>query len=277
MNSIKLKSFWFSSLIALILLACTSGNPETSNQTLSFGQEPAKAVFLDASGKDKRIPMTSKAFPWSSIGRLYHQYNDDSVQLCTATLVGRSIAVTAAHCVLNNGQLIDVTFQASYNQGAYTARAHSQAIKVGTTNPNRHFANDWAVIHLDSPIGDKLGFMSLENIENISSPILVNYSGYSNNFKHSETAGAEENCSIKERFNHGIYANTVYSGTYGHDCSMSQGGSGGPLFTSAGHLLAIATREHGEVYTSYSSEKASIGVMSQDFVDAVTEFKKKYD
>jgi protease YdgD len=267
----KVASKWALAVFVFALSACAKNNFEQT-AGVAASKTDSKAIFLDNKGKDRRVPMLNKDYPWSTIGRLYRDLGNNMIDVCTGTLVGRSIVLTAAHCVLQDGKIVGVVFQASYNKGAFTAQADSTNITVGTTDPETYQAADWAVIHLNSPLGDQFGYMGTQNIGVLSSIIPVAYSGYSDNFQQTEVAGVAS-CFIR---------GNRRDGTYGHDCSMGPGGSGGPLFTEdrtgQSHILAVNTRGiYGGVYSSFSPEVANIAVMSQVLVNTVIQYRNQYD
>jgi len=255
--------------MAIFISGCARMQP--NSQAVNTA-DASKAVFLDPSGTDSRFAMTETDFPWSTTGRLFHNNGDGTIQLCTATMVGRRIAITAAHCVIKNGAIVPVTLQLSFNNSKFTQQANSLYIKVGTLNPEAFYSADWAVIELDANIGDFAGYLGVEFLGNLNAAVTVDYVGYSNNFQNSQVAGAERNCHIRELFP---------NGTFGHDCSMSPGGSGGPLFAAdtSGmvHILAINTRGYITTYKDYQSNVANISVMNQDVVASVLDFRSRFD
>ncbi len=229
------------------------------------------AIFLDDNGNDSRSAMNSQNYPWSTIGRLTMENGDGTENICTATLVGRSVVLTAAHCVLDdNGEIQHVEFKAAYVNGSYSVRAGSNWISVGTTNPDRNLAGDWAVIQLDEPLGDSQGWMGTQSID--STPFDVRYAGYSDNFRDTEVAGLDT-CSIRESLSRGIF---------GHNCSSGPGGSGGPLFfvdsSGGANVVAINTRGvHGGIFQTYGSSVANVAVMTPDLIRKVAEYREKFD
>jgi protease YdgD len=52
---------------------------------------------------DKRIPMLSQKYPWSTIGRVEGiRSNTNRGYHCTGTLVGANLVLTNAHCVIDS-------------------------------------------------------------------------------------------------------------------------------------------------------------------------------
>ncbi len=276
---------WVVALFALCAVACSNSND--SKSSLQISDSSARAIFLDSVGKDHRQAMDVTKYPWSAIGRLSSPQGWLHAELCTATMVGRTIAVTAAHCVVKDGRKTKVVFKAGYFHDHYVAKATSINIEVGTTEfldvdhateqevakDRVNWPNDWAVIQLDQPLGDKIGFMDVQFLGVINSNVAVKYAGYSNNFDHNESAGVDPSCSLRDSF---------AGGTYGHSCSMGPGGSGGPLFTTdeqgQAHIVAINTRGvTGGIYNTYNTENANVAVMNQKFLDSINQYKQLYD
>ncbi|MEH2348724.1 MAG: trypsin-like serine protease [Nostoc sp.] len=54
-----------------------------------------------ADGSDDRIPMTSRDYPWSAIGKIEGISADGGGYSCTGTLIAEDVVLTNAHCVVN--------------------------------------------------------------------------------------------------------------------------------------------------------------------------------
>jgi V8-like Glu-specific endopeptidase len=271
MNSFSKNAYLFSAILFLqIFTACTNNGSAINEISRSYFSKDSSrgAIFLSNTGQETRVPMTSTAFPWSAIGRITLMDGKKELSTCTGTMVGRSVMVTAAHCVLDNGQFKTVRFEAGYNKGKYIISSYSGLIKVGTFAVDDDIQNDWAVVQLLDPIGDKVGWLGFDDIHsNYLFPIKVSYSGYSDNFQNSEVAGADSTCFIHEFFD---------TGTYGHDCSTGPGGSGGALFAND-KVLCINTRgvKNG-VFKNYSSKDSNTCVMNRNLFDSLIEFKDRF-
>lgn len=123
----------------------------------------AGLVLLGAKARAEDIGFDAEAWPYTAIGKLNVVLGTNRLQACTATLIGRQLALTAAHCLwdvprqrwVNPGQ---IHFVAGYRQGAY--RAHSPATgyrkpadyayAYGTAQPNMQ--GDWALVALAEPV-----------------------------------------------------------------------------------------------------------------------------
>jgi V8-like Glu-specific endopeptidase len=227
------------------------------------------AVFLGEQGQDSRQAMTSDKYPWSAIGRVVADNGDGTESVCTGALVGQTTVLTAAHCVLANGQVRAVVFQSNYVNRQYDDQSASQNITVGTTDPDGDRANDWAVIQIADDLGDKQGWLATQLLSASDLTFNVHFAGYSSDFDDGDTAGADY-CTLRTLFN---------DGTFGHDCSTDGGASGGPLFYTDSnndtYIVAIDTRgDDGETYSQYSASAANIAVMTSDLRNTIAEYNQ---
>lgn len=114
-------------------------------------------------GHDDRVLVPPADLPWRFVGRL----SLDAGESCTATLIGPNVIVTAAHCIHDNGRL---------NAGARFTAAGGGSARVIAYYIDRHFdytrftttndidGLDWALLRLDQPLGDRVGFAGVQNL-----------------------------------------------------------------------------------------------------------------
>ena len=229
---------------------------------LDYGSDRQENVF----GLDNREGITSSEHPWSAIGRLSNG--------CTATLVANNIAVTAAHCVLANGDagggLSSGTmyFYPNYKNGSYDDYAIVDWFWWGTGYPGALRSSDWAILRLDRNIGDDYGWVGARPYF-FAAGDFVSVAGYSDNWSFGQTASIHRDCQVQR----------VENGLLLYDCDTGRGSSGGPVFgwfVDHYELIGVNVaeyREGGEVTLNlpyYSDNYASIGIpLSPFFADLV--------
>lgn len=192
-------------------------------------------------GRDNRIPMTSREYPWSAVGQLEGITADGSSYVCTGTLIAEDIVLTNAHCFYDH-----VTHQPSQAMVFYpnlingTVRnendiAHVAQVYAGTDFSDGGDVDDWALLRLDKPLGRKYGYLGLRAIP--SSTLIRNKGkfslvGYSGDFPNprvyreltagpSRTAGVHKGCSILGEEEQLLF----------HNCDTASGASGGPIIS----------------------------------------------
>lgn len=236
---------------------------------MAFG---GPAVFLDNDGTDSRTLMTLHSRPWSSIGLVRYEYGE-WLNSCTGSLVGGRVMLTAAHCVLESGAVMPVHFLLNYINGVYAEDLKSVVIRVGTLDYAAHPEEDWAVVVLDRNVTKKYGHFGFVPPQRIKVPMEVTFVGYSDNMGNGGETATIDDCDIQNRFPKSYF---------GHDCSMSEGASGGPLFYGLnGHyyIVGINTFEQShETYApkSYSPKISNKSVWSEKLYKTLVEFRKKY-
>ncbi|MEH2465553.1 trypsin-like serine peptidase [Nostoc sp.] len=198
-------------------------------------------------GGDDRIPMTSRKYPWSAIGKIEGIGADGGGYSCTGTLIREDIVLTNAHCVVDSKtgkRSKAIAFEPNLINGivkdkndiAYAINGHSGTYFKKRTLED--YVDDWAILKLDKPIGRKYGY-----IDWISLPAstlvgdtekfaLVGYSGDFPNPKikgyedltagESNTAGVHLGCSILRQKDNLLY----------HNCDTNHGASGGAIIAN---------------------------------------------
>ncbi len=115
-------------------------------------------------GRDDRVLVPVDQRPWSYIGLLHM----DTGESCTATLIARDVIVTAAHCIHNErgvnprGQFTTASGGRSARITAYLIDQRFDYRRFGTGNDIDGM--DWALLRLDQPLGDQLGFAGVQNL-----------------------------------------------------------------------------------------------------------------
>ena len=202
-------------------------------------------------GEDDRVPMNNRDYPWSAVGRLVAETADGNISLCTGTLVAEDVVLTNAHCTITSEtQELHkrIAFQPNLINGAITNAddmAWVEEVLAGTdftdsgANPD---PNDWALLKLDRPLGDRYGTLRWQTLPAetlLGKAEQLDLVGYSGDFppdNPGETAGVHEGCSIladEEPF-------------WIHDCDTTGGASGGPILAEIdGDFYVVALHAGG--------------------------------
>jgi protease YdgD len=115
-------------------------------------------------GRDDRVRVNAQQAPWRFMGR----FTNADGEMCTATLVARNVLATAAHCIhTDNG----VTSGGEFVPAAGGANARAVAYLVNQRYNYRQFTTtdeidgmDWALVRLDQPLGERLGYAGVRNL-----------------------------------------------------------------------------------------------------------------
>jgi protease YdgD len=199
-------------------------------------------------GRDNRVPVLTRKFPWSTIGRIEYRANEGSYT-CTGSLIGRSLVLTNAHCLIDknsgkpivarnsNPSVAQLLFKPSLIKNAAIDQARVIDYQYGTIDPRRTgSADDWAILKIDKPLGDIYGYLGWRNLDLSQKSVLTKIRkrltlvGYAEDYPKSrnsvelgnsgETAGMHRGCSIE----------SIENGLITHRCDSNSGASGGPIF-----------------------------------------------
>jgi protease YdgD len=218
----------FAAAIVLAAIAfVTCGSRVEENTTGSLG---IPAPLLPGIGAhDPRIRVDPDVLPWRAVGKLQAAAMNFRA-LCTATLVGPSTVVTAAHCIYNRrvqryfppGSL---HFLIRYTGNRYTGHAIGIGIKIADGydpgRPKETLGSDWALVFLDKSLGlagRVLPILS-EPPENGAQVVLGGYQK-----DHPLLLMADTQCRIVGRF-----ADSGGQLLLRHNCAATNGTSGAPL------------------------------------------------
>jgi len=223
---------------AMVLLAW--GLRAEEGTTESHG---APASLLPGIGAhDSRIRTDPDVVPWRAVGRLQAASINFRAS-CTATLVGPSAVVTAAHCIFNRRVQryfppAALHFLIGYTGSRYTGHAIGTAIKISDAydpdRPEETVGSDWALVFLDKNLGSEGRVLPILS-EPPENGVKVALGGYQKD--HSLVLMADTRCHIVGRF--------VDAGgrlLLRHNCAATNGTSGAPLLIERGgrwHVAAI--------------------------------------
>jgi protease YdgD len=228
---------------------------------------------------DDRIPMLSRKYPWSTIGRVQGTTAGAGSYHCTGALIAEDIILTNAHCVIDpeNGKLskkikflpnvIDGQVQDTRDVVEVVDVVYGTNFKDGA----KLDANDWAVMKINKPLGRKYGYLGVKSVasatlvRNQKKYFFVGYSGDFPSAKYQQyfsagagwTASFQAGCSIlKEEANFLL-----------HDCDTAGGSSGGPIIAMVDGEPYVVALNEGEVKSSSTKRDLFNVAVKIDFLD----------
>jgi protease YdgD len=170
-------------------------------------------------GHDDRVRVNAQETPWRFMGKFFNA----AEERCTATLIARDVIVTAAHCIHTDA---GVSASGRFISEAGGLEAHSTHYIINPRYNYQQFNSgdeidglDWALLRLDRPLGDELGFAGVHNLNgdglNAARAAPLLQAGYS--WDTGETLSANLNCHVVQIFQ---------DGTFQHECDTTRGDSG---------------------------------------------------
>jgi len=195
-------------------------------------------------GIDDRVPMLSREYPWSAIGRVQGTTTDAQSYHCTGTLISDDIVLTNSHCVIDpetHELSKKILFLPNVINGVVSNKrdvATVEQVIYGTDfthDSNTNQTHDWAIMKIDKPLGRKYGYLGWKSLP--ASALVKNeqklfFVGYSGDFPDPNkkgyeyltagqgwTASFQAGCKIVKEEQDVLY----------HDCDTAGGSSGGPL------------------------------------------------
>jgi len=201
----------------------------------------------------ERVPLPASEIPWSALGRV----NAGGTSYCTGVLVGPSTMLTASHCLYNFSTKTwrppsDIHFVAGYLKNGWVAAARARrivrdpnAVPDGKHPPVGLVTLDWAVVELDSPIGETAGWFPVERRRIDVLETLILQAGYRRDRPFAPEMSPP--CRVVET--------PAKPPLILHDCIVPEGGSGSPLFVVENHRLLVAGIHSAQVRRTTRDEK----------------------
>src|SRR5690606_3260079 len=120
-------------------------------------------------GHDDRVFVPVYEAPWRFVGVL----RMDTGEACTATLIAPNVVVTAAHCI-HTDRGVNAAGRWESASGAMTARVTAYLVDSRFNYARFNAGNDidgmdWALLRLDQPLGDRLGYAGVQNLSRLGS------------------------------------------------------------------------------------------------------------
>ncbi|KAK7926853.1 trypsin-like cysteine/serine peptidase domain-containing protein [Apiospora marii] len=146
--------------------------PKERRSSSSASAVSGRAVI----GADNRVYWPSTDYPYSAMGRLYR--SDGLV--CTGTLIGPRHVTTAKHCIPSDGS-VSIKFQPAYDGKDRFPSAYVTDVLAPAAGASDqcNYKDDWAVVVLDTRLGDARGYMSYDVLSPAKADQAIFYSyGY---------------------------------------------------------------------------------------------------
>lgn len=164
--------------------------------------------------------------PWSAVGKL----NNGVFGSCTAVLVSRQYALTAAHCLFFKktgkflpAQSLHLVF--GFENGIFKEHLRVSAYHVSSTydplRPYETLTSDWALLSIAGEVSAAIQPIDILPKVNISSSLKLTAAGYSRLTPYRMTA--DIGCHFVGR--------TEDSGLFFDSCHVPEGYSGGPVLS----------------------------------------------
>lgn len=239
---------------------------------------PDRAII----GWDDRIPMISREYPWSTIGRVQGTTTDLKNYHCTGTLISENLVLTNAHCVIDprtNQLSREIQFFPNLINGVVPNRrdiAVVERVIYGTDFTGDELSNqinDWAVMVIDKPLGRKYGYLGWQSLPTAS--FLKNqdklfFVGYSGDFPDTSKKGYEflsagQGWTASYQAGCGIVQEK--QGVLFHNCDTTGGSSGGALIGLIGGEPYIVALNNAEIRDSRTSRGIINLAVRVDFLD----------
>jgi protease YdgD len=205
--------------------------------------------------------------PWRFMGTL----RMDSGGTCSATLVGRDVIATAAHCIHGEDRL-NAAAQFESADGTQTARVTAYLIdrnfnyrRFNTTDEIDGL--DWALLRIDQPLGDRFGFANVRSITGPGRPLSTELmqAGY------SWDTGGHLSGNLRCRM---IAMHP--DNTFAHECDTTRGDSGSGFLVRNGNgfdLIGVDSNfrsQRGGPFIYIAVSAASFATQAPGFIAGTT-------
>jgi V8-like Glu-specific endopeptidase len=209
----------------------TSAPRRAGDPIFKTGDEGSRKVF----GEDDRVEVdNTTAYPYSAIGYLESRDANGQYESCSATLIGPSTVLTAAHCLYNHNtgawqdqmRFLPGLHGWTNDDVPFGSYAYKQAYVVqGYIDNYQGFygsvlAWDLGIVTLKEAIGDRLGWLGYANYEDLGE-FTANIVGYPGD-KPSGTMWATT-CDVSPE--------DVGEGYLQYDCDTYPGSSGSAVYS----------------------------------------------
>lgn len=207
-----------------------------TDRTDCFGRERPMQIVDHFNGYDDRVLLDTGIYPWNAIGWI-----DLSDGSCTATLIGPDTLLTAAHCIEGEGGTIDArgVFETAFDASGRGLSAQIVAYLIADGRGGKDGDDsdtDWALLRIDRPLGEQVGFLGIRSLEGLSPEQLALLPLYQAGYSWDTGVNLSGNlgCTIIA-----VETNNILR----HDCDTTRGDSGSPLMVRDGDNYLIVAND----------------------------------
>lgn len=223
-------------------------------------------------GHDDRFLPDVTQLPWRAVGYLEFAGGGG----CTAVLVAPALALTAAHCLIDDagGLKKPQLFRAGRSGDRDQGRAGAGGFVISpdyspqTRPPGQGNGDDWAIIRLDWPLGDVTGYLEVHLLDKEEMALIrsgeglaVSQAGYS--WDTGSQLSGHADCRIIA-----IYGDNSIL----HECDTTSGDSGSPIMLERGgrwHVVALDSQFFNDRQVAGAFSSAYLAVDSRAFMTAL--------
>jgi protease YdgD len=238
-----------------------------TDRTDCHGRQRPMAINDHFFGHDDRVLVPVDEAPWRYMGLL----RMDNGGACSATLVARDVIATAAHCLTSergadaNGRFISASGGREARVVAYLLDRSFNYRRFATTDEIDGL--DWALLRLDRPLGDTLGYARIRSITGPNRPLGTGLmqAGYS----WDTGVHLSGNLSCRMIAMHA-------DNTFAHECDTTRGDSGSGFVVRNGEgfdLVGVDSNfrsQRGGPFIYIAVSAASFETQAQDFIEGRT-------
>lgn len=241
----------------------------------------------------ERIEPSNLAYPWRAIGAIP---GGDVLSNCTATLVAEDLILTVRHCVQDKDKIVLAGKAFNFYPGLQRGNAvigGIQGFPIHWGGPDR--AGDWALLALNKPIGQRLGYFGVDHrgtrLSSFEGTLPSSGSGIEASLC-SETSEPYSFTSLIEKIldpaTKGLprvclagYSSDLgdgvmslarecsflgsQDGQWVHDCASTVGSSGAPLFYREQNSYYLSAMNWGEMRLADGKSRVGVEFQSSTF------------